>query len=68
MVGEEGGAVVNSQREIYFEYLDRLRKSGLTNMFAAVSYLQAEFDIPTARARAILDEWMREREEAGAKS
>ena len=42
-----------------FEYLNRLRESGVTNMFGAVPYLREEFDIGRAEASKILSEWMR---------
>lgn len=45
----------------YFEYLDRLRESGVTNMFGAVPYLQQEFpELSFNRAQAvyILREWI----------
>ncbi len=44
----------------YFEYLERLRRSGVTNMYGATSYLQREFpelaDNPE-RAKEILLAW-----------
>ena len=46
----------------YFAYLERLRKSGVTNMYGAVPYLQREFSELThdhARAHEILTAWMR---------
>jgi len=42
----------------YFEYLDELRESGVTNMFGAGVYLQEEFDLDKREARKILAEWM----------
>ena len=45
----------------YFEYLEQLRHSGVTNMFGAVPYLQQEFpELSYDRAQAvyILREWM----------
>ncbi len=45
----------------YFEYLDCLRDSGVTNMFGAVPYLQQEFpelSYDRAQAVCILREWM----------
>lgn len=45
----------------YFEYLDRLRESGETNMFGAVPYLQQKFpELSFDRAQAvyILRQWM----------
>lgn len=40
-------------------YLERLRRSGETNMFGAAPYLMREFNIELGEARAILSEWMR---------
>ena len=59
----------DTQLEEYFEYLDRLRESGVTNMFGAVPYLQAEFpELSSDRARAsqVLQLWMQERRGQGA--
>ena len=42
------------------EYLDELRDSGVTNMFGARPYLQAEFrHLTTTEAGKILAYWMR---------
>lgn len=43
----------------HLEYLDALRKSGATNMFAAAPYLEDAFDMDQKEARAILIYWMR---------
>lgn len=45
----------------YFDYLDALRDSGVTNMYGAVPYLQQEFpelSYDHAQAVYILREWM----------
>lgn len=44
--------------ERYFEYLDQLRESGVTNMFGATPYLIEEFGVDKSTARRILTEWM----------
>ena len=44
--------------EEYFEYLDALRESGVTNMFGAGSYLQEAFGLDRYEARDILMKWM----------
>lgn len=47
--------------EKYFDYLDRLRESGVTNMYGAAPYLQQEFpELSYDRAQAVyvLREWM----------
>lgn len=40
------------------DFLMDLRESGETNMFGAAPYLQEEFDLSRAEARAVLIEWM----------
>jgi len=45
----------------YFDYLDHLRDSGVTNMFGAAAYLQEAFpELSFNRAQAvyILQQWM----------
>ena len=45
----------------YFDYLDRLRDSGVTNMFGAVPYLRRKFpelSFDPAKAKEILKAWM----------
>ena len=52
----------NQSMAEYFAYLERLRESGVTNMYGAVPYLQREFPELTrdrARAHEILTAWMR---------
>ena len=41
-----------------FEYLDRLRESGETNMWGAGTYLHSEFGMGSEAAREILGFWM----------
>jgi hypothetical protein len=41
-----------------FEFLNRLRESGETNMFGASPYLACAFDLPKREASKILTEWM----------
>lgn len=41
-----------------FEFLNRLRESGETNMFGASPYLATAFDLPQRQASKILVEWM----------
>jgi hypothetical protein len=43
----------------YYEYLDFLRKSGVTNMFGAAPYLEDRFDLSRQQAKSILIEWMK---------
>ena len=53
----------------FYEYLDELRRSGVTNMFGARSYLMDEFGMDDEKlASAILVDWMDtfgDRREAG---
>jgi len=45
--------------EKYYEFLDNLRESGVTNMFGATPYLVEEFsDLSEVKAREILRSWM----------
>ena len=39
------------------EYLDELRESGVTNMYGAAPYVEAEFDMTIKDARAVLTYW-----------
>ena len=41
-----------------FEYLERLRDSGVTNMWGARPYLMNEFGIDGAYAKEVLLKWM----------
>ena len=45
--------------EYYFDYLNKLRDSGKTNMFGAAPYLQAVFGLDKRTAREILAKWMK---------
>lgn len=52
----------------YFDYLDQLRKAGVTNMYGAVPYLQQEFpelSFDHAQAVCILREWMESHRNGG---
>lgn len=42
----------------FFEYLDELCDSGITNMFGAAPILAAEFGVQLGDARAVLSVWM----------
>lgn len=57
-----------TEYEEYFEFLDELRESGVTNMFGARPYLENEFDLSKEEASKILKLWMQtfsERHNAG---
>jgi len=44
--------------EKYYDYLDELRESGITNMFGAASYIEDAFDLDKKQAKEILLDWM----------
>jgi hypothetical protein len=44
--------------KLYFEYLNDLRDSGVTNMFGAAVYLQRDFGLSRQESRDILLKWM----------
>jgi hypothetical protein len=46
------------QKKEYFDYLDRLRDSGATNMFGAGAYLKIMFDLNSGEANEVLKKWM----------
>ena len=41
------------------EYLDELRESGVTNMYGAAPYVEADFDMDIRDARTALSYWMK---------
>lgn len=44
----------------YYIYLEELRRSGITNMYGASSYLEASFpNLTESKAREILANWMK---------
>lgn len=43
----------------YYDYLDGLRESGVTNMFGATPYLKKTFGLSDSMARAVLSDWMK---------
>ena len=42
----------------YWIFLEALRKSGITNMFAATPYIMEEFEVNYDVAKTILKDWM----------
>jgi hypothetical protein len=44
----------------YYQYLDALRESGVTNMYGAGAYLRDRFDLSKEEARDILTAWMKQ--------
>lgn len=53
--------------EAEFKYLERLRISGVTNMYGAAPYLVSVFDIDKNEARTILSDWMKRYDELSKK-
>lgn len=46
-------------KEAHLVYLDKLRQSGVTNMFGAASYVRAKFsELSSWQARDVLVYWM----------
>lgn len=56
---ETGQDVTAEQVTEMFEYLDKLRESGETNMFGARPYVEEMFDLDKKVAGAVLTKWMR---------
>lgn len=50
----------NKEWQPYYDFLDKLRKSGKTNMFGATPYLMRRFSLVEHEARPILSAWMKE--------
>ena len=44
---------------VYWLFLEELRRSGVTNMYGAVPYLQEAFDLDKEDAINILSDWMK---------
>lgn len=47
-----------TKRQYYWNYLEKLRRSGITNMYGAAPYLAEEFNLNLNDARDILLDWM----------
>ena len=50
--------MTDARRQTIFNYLDKLRESGKTNMFGAVPYIQVVFGMTKQDSKDILTEWM----------
>ena len=46
-------------QQVYNDYLESLRQSGVTNMFGAGVYLEEAFGLSKKDARKVLLEWMK---------
>ena len=58
MLYEYEGMHMQYDMEEYFSYLKSLRDSGVTNMFGATPYLEAEFGMTKKQAVFVLSRWM----------
>jgi tRNA uridine 5-carbamoylmethylation protein Kti12 len=53
---------MSQEKEKYekeFKYLERLRQSGVTNMYGAGPYLREEFNISKEESYEILKQWIK---------
>jgi hypothetical protein len=50
---------LQEELENFFEFLDELRRSGVTNMFGAAPYLEDRFDLDRQQAKQALMVWMK---------
>ena len=53
------GTTVKKEISKYWIYLERLRRSGETNMFGAAPWLEMTFGLSRSEARKILADWMK---------
>ena len=54
-------AISHPEWQEYYDFLDELRESGVTNMLASPAYLRREFDLlDTKESYAICGGWMKE--------
>ena len=50
--------IYTDQETLVFSYLDRLRESGVVNMFGAGVYVEDVFDLRKFEAKGLLIKWM----------
>lgn len=48
-----------TKRQYYWNFLEKLRRSGVTNMFGAAPYLMEEFGLSKFEACKVLGDWMK---------
>lgn len=53
------------QEQEVFEYLNELRISGITNMFGATPFIEADFGVTRKEAMRLLSLWMQNFNEEG---
>jgi len=60
-MAEKQSLAMYSQKDVveWFTYLDKLRKSGATNMMGASPYLVGQFGLSNDKAKWILSLWMK---------
>ena len=60
-MSEETTVQYNEDWTEYYQYLEELRQSGVTNMWGAAPYLDAAFDLERGKreAKEILCDWMK---------
>jgi uncharacterized glyoxalase superfamily protein PhnB len=58
IITENGTVLHLEDKDDVYEYLNKLRESGVTNMFGATPYLQNYFGFTKGYARAWLGQWM----------
>lgn len=57
---EKDRSMTDEERDEYYEYLDALRESGITNMFGAPPYLQKAYpELDERAARDVCAAWMK---------
>mgnify|MGYP003414430645 CR=1 FL=1 len=49
----------------YYEFLEKLRESGKTNMLGAAPYLMVEFGVDKKEAKEILFKWFEYKQQGG---
>lgn len=47
-----------TKKQYYWNYLEKLRRSGVINMFGASPYLMEEFGLSRIEARNVLKDWI----------
>jgi hypothetical protein len=50
--------IYTDQEDLVFPFLDRLRESGVTNMFGAGTYVEDQFDLNRRDAGKLVIKWM----------
>lgn len=56
---ESGDGHNEGCKYVYYIYLNRLRESGITNMWGSPKYIEDAFDLNKKDAQAIVSSWMK---------